>query len=161
MKVDDTQDLARAGGPGSGSWDGPGQPRFAAGSKDNVAGFQLHHEGKVIPIVRDVAHVHPIEVHTAMGSHSESELQDALDQMSYHDYFDEKGKYIGPDESGIGLRFHAKSLATGGSGDKAKEQSRYALKLHTEAEAMMGGMSMSKPCKGRTSSSPPLPPTKD
>ena len=29
----DEQELTRAGGPGSGSWDGPGQPRYATATK--------------------------------------------------------------------------------------------------------------------------------
>ena len=40
----DEHDLTRAGGPGSGSWDGPGQPRFAAGSagKADQLGQKAH-----------------------------------------------------------------------------------------------------------------------
>lgn len=58
-------------------------------------------DGQRYHIVRDVAHVHPPEVHAALGTASEAELQHALDQCRVADYYDPDGRHKGPDSFGL------------------------------------------------------------
>jgi hypothetical protein len=63
--------------------------------------IKLHLAGKVYPIHRDVTHVHPQAVHERLGSHSEGELQQYLDDCRVVDYYGDDGKHLGPDDSGL------------------------------------------------------------
>ena len=73
-------------------------------TREDVTGFCLHTpDGRLLTIHRDVCHNHPDEVHAALGTESESDLQHFLDNVYYDHYFTEAG-YTGPDNSGLGLR---------------------------------------------------------
>ena len=71
----------------------------------NVIGFSVTISGEVHDLSRDVCHIHPPCVHEAIGTASEEEIQHALDNADYDDWFDRDGAYRGPDKCGLGLRF--------------------------------------------------------
>lgn len=63
--------------------------------------FRVHNNGSIYYIERSVAVEHPPEVHEAMGTESEQELQAALDQVRIDDYYDENGNHRGLDQYGF------------------------------------------------------------
>jgi hypothetical protein len=66
---------------------------------------RLHVAGEVYPIHRDVTSEHPRAVHAALGTTSETELQQYLDDCRVADYYGDDGKHLGPDDSGLELRW--------------------------------------------------------
>lgn len=58
-------------------------------------------QGHTYPVSRDVRDVHPKEVHDALGTGSESELQAHLDQCHVDDWYDVSGNHLGPDMNGL------------------------------------------------------------
>jgi hypothetical protein len=58
-------------------------------------------EEKTYAVYRDVAHVHPPQVHGALGTASEAELQRVLDTLNVEDWYDEKGYHRGPNANGL------------------------------------------------------------
>lgn len=73
-------------------------------TQDEVLGFDIAINGVEYMIQRDVCHEHPEDVHAALGSSSESELQSMLDGLYYRDWFAADGRYLGRDCNGVGLR---------------------------------------------------------
>lgn len=63
--------------------------------------IQMTINGTVYPISRDVCHTHPSVVHEAMGTSSETELQQGLDTMNVSDWYGADGKHLGPDVNGL------------------------------------------------------------
>jgi hypothetical protein len=63
--------------------------------------IQITIAGTVYPIYRDVCHTHPAEVHKALGTSSETELQRGLDTLNVSDWYDASGKHLGPDVNGM------------------------------------------------------------
>lgn len=68
---------------------------YYAGMEDKIMTAEKEHvyvtierkdDGKVIQIHRDVCTTHPAWVHEQMGTHSEGELQAALDSYNAADY---------------------------------------------------------------------------
>ena len=76
-----------------------------ANIRSNVSGFKVTVDGTTHPIYRDVCHRHPADVHAALGTESESDLQGTLDGLSYDSWFAADGRYLGDDHNGIGLSF--------------------------------------------------------
>lgn len=72
-------------------------------TKSHEIGFNVEVNGVEYTIERDVCHEHPAEVHVALGSSSESELQAMLDGLYYRDWFADDGSYLGRDCNGVGL----------------------------------------------------------
>jgi hypothetical protein len=66
-------------------------------------GFDLMIDGELYAISRNVCTDHPAEVHEALGTSSESELQMAIDQCNYSFWFGANGEYLGRDENGLGI----------------------------------------------------------
>jgi hypothetical protein len=58
--------------------------------------------GQTYPLSRDVRDVHPSEVHEALGTDSESELQNLLDHYVVDEYYKD-GRHLGPDSDGVSL----------------------------------------------------------
>ena len=89
------------------------QPRQESGNPtrkedqrlEDVVGFEVVVDGNHLPISRDVRTRHSSEIHAALGTHTEAELQDMLSQLQRSEWFDEDGRYVGPDKYGLGLRF--------------------------------------------------------
>jgi hypothetical protein len=54
---------------------------------------------------RDVTREHPRAVHAALGTRSEIELQQYLDDCKVADYYGDDGQHVGPDDSGLELRW--------------------------------------------------------
>jgi hypothetical protein len=52
-----------------------------------------------------VAREHPRAVHAALGTTSETELQQYLDDCHPQDYYGDDSKHLGPDDSGLELRW--------------------------------------------------------
>lgn len=63
--------------------------------------IQLTVDGVIRQISRDATHQHPDAVHAAMGTSSETELQRALDGMNVSDWYDARGRHLGPDCDGL------------------------------------------------------------
>jgi hypothetical protein len=84
-------------------------------------GFYLKKDGKEYTIYRDVNVTHDKSVHESFGTTSEPQLQNALDKLSYNNWFEkdvydvkfaslEMAKkaartYYGEDPFGLGVRF--------------------------------------------------------
>lgn len=71
----------------------------------NVTGWLAHTESGEHQIHRCVATRQRQEVYDWLGHEDDVALQGFLDGCAYCDYFDSDGKYLGPDEFGLGLRF--------------------------------------------------------
>jgi hypothetical protein len=67
--------------------------------------IRLTVNGEVYPIHRDVTGEHPRAVHAALGTHSEEELQQYLDDCHPQDYYGDDGEHLVPDDSGLELRW--------------------------------------------------------
>jgi hypothetical protein len=65
----------------------------------------LHVHGEVYPISRGDGHEHPRAVHATLGTHSEAELRQYLDDCRVADYYGDNGEYLGRDDSGLELRW--------------------------------------------------------
>ena len=135
------KNLLANGGPGSGSWDGPGQPRFAAG-KSEVAGIASEKANKSGDahdhMLAGEAHGDAFKAHVdAYNSATTPEGKDAAGKIAdeHHksmvEHFDKANKI-------------RKSLATGGSGgakDIAKISKQYARNennnFHSENAALL------------------------
>lgn len=63
--------------------------------------IQITVDGVVYPIRRNAAHEHPAAVHLAMETSSEAELQHALDGLNVSDWYDARGRHLGPDCNGL------------------------------------------------------------
>ena len=137
--VEDEQDTIRAGGPGSGSWDGPGQPRFAAGpqniEKGVVTGAKLKHEhdeasrefgeefDRALALHRQEtggiayqrgnpeSEKHAVEQHNVARQKLNERVQSAADKKEARIATARK-------EYESDVQTHIKSLSTGGSGAK-------------------------------------------
>ena len=66
---------------------------------------EVHAGGEVYPLVRDVTHRHPEAVHRALGTSGEEELQHLLDQCHVDDWYDAELGHMGPDPSGLSMRW--------------------------------------------------------
>jgi hypothetical protein len=66
---------------------------------------RLHVKSEVYPIHRGEGHEHPRAVHAACGTQSEAELQMYLDGHHAADYYGDDGEHLGPDDSGLELRW--------------------------------------------------------
>jgi hypothetical protein len=67
---------------------------------------RLHVAGEVYPIHRDVTREHPRAVPAALGTTSETELQQYLDDCHPQDCYGDDGQHLGPpDDSGLELRW--------------------------------------------------------
>jgi hypothetical protein len=66
---------------------------------------QVTLNGEVYPIERNVAHIHPEQVHEALGTEgSEAALQGYLDEAYVGDWYeDATGGHLGPDPQGLEL----------------------------------------------------------
>ena len=60
--------------------------------------------GETYHIARDSATQHPAAVHEALGTSSEAELQEHLDQIRAADYY-QGGQHLGPDIDGLSVRY--------------------------------------------------------
>ena len=65
--------------------------------------FDVLIDGIRYPLVRDVTHPHPREVHAHLGTTSEVGLQRLLDAVTEDKWFSEDGTYVGRDVFGIGI----------------------------------------------------------
>lgn len=59
--------------------------------------------GTTHQIVRSVCHNHPTEVHAALGTASEEELQRCLDGLDVSDWYGPDGRHLGPDACGMSM----------------------------------------------------------
>lgn len=58
---------------------------------------------EIITICRNVTATHPMWVHDQLGTSSEAELQQCLDQMSVDDWYDSRGEHLGDDVCGVSM----------------------------------------------------------
>jgi hypothetical protein len=62
-------------------------------------------DGERYELHRGVGHEHPRAVHAALGTTSETELLQYLDDCHPQDYYGDDGQHLGPDDSGLELRW--------------------------------------------------------
>ena len=63
--------------------------------------IQITIDGQVYQISRDVCTQHPQQVHDALGTSSESELQHGLDTLNVEDWYGANDRHLGPDVNGM------------------------------------------------------------
>jgi hypothetical protein len=63
--------------------------------------------GKSYVFHQGVAHIHPRAVHAAPGTRSEEEFQQYLKDCDPREYYGENGEHMGPNDSGLELRWAA------------------------------------------------------
>lgn len=102
----DLADLESLPGTGYSQWCAAHSHAQCTADGRTFAGWDIQlPDGSVHGLVRDCAHNHAPEVHHAMGSLYERDLQGILDLYTFAEFIDDRGEYRGRDEDGVGVVF--------------------------------------------------------
>lgn len=88
-----------------------GAPSAGAAERPEATIWWEAPDGRRVALHRDVGHRHPAEVHEALGTSSEAELQMVLDGYRVEAYYDEDGRWLGPDRYGVAMACAAAPIA--------------------------------------------------
>jgi hypothetical protein len=83
--------------------DPPCRPHTLPMPREYLARLIVNRKSYVIH--QDSACIHPPAVHAALGTRSEEELQQYLQDCDPREYYDVNGQHLGADESGLELRW--------------------------------------------------------